>query len=106
MIRLKSHKRGDTFAFYANITDDAGNPYTGPASNIHCQVRNYADVLMATLNVSATEDQGKYLFQADSTGEWPAGTNLYMDIEINDNGVISSSDTIAIPVIKDVTRNE
>lgn len=104
MQTLKSFKRGDTFAFYANLLNSVGEPYGGDAANLSCQVRDSQDALIATLTITATEVVGKYLFQASSTDLWPLGV-LYTDIEINEDGIISSSETIAIPIEKDVTRN-
>lgn len=105
-----SIKRGDTFAFMANITNEEGNPLIKDAVNLKSQIRDKHDNLISELTITATETPGQYLFVSPSTEDWPAfawGENmLQMDIEINVEGQIASSDTIDIEVIKDVTRNE
>jgi hypothetical protein len=103
-------KRGDTFAFYANITDELGDPLVTDVANIASQIRDTLYNLVAELTVATTETPGRYLFTAPSTDAWPAESRgwatLYMDIQLNVGGQVSSSDTIEIRVMKDVTYNE
>lgn len=100
-------KRGDTFAFYANITDETGAPLVTDAINLKSQVRDTNYNLISELTVAQTDIAGRYLFTADTTADWPAapgiGKTLLMDIEINNGGKISSSRTVEIRVVKDVT---
>lgn len=104
MIKIK---RGDTFAFYANITDEEGSPLLIDAVNLKSEVRDTDYALIDTLVIEQTDIAGRYLFTAEDTKEWPsapgAGKTLLMDIEINDGGKISSSRTVEISVVKDVT---
>ena len=57
-------KRGDTFAFFADINDESGNPMVTEVSNLRCQVRDSVDKLYDIMTVAATETPGKYLFTA------------------------------------------
>lgn len=100
-------KRGDTFAFYANMTDETGGPLVIDLLNIKSQIRDKAYQLIADLTVATTETPGRYLFTAPSTDNWPTETwgktTLLMDIQITTGGSVISSDTIEITVLKDVT---
>lgn len=102
-------KRGDTFAFYADIKDNDGSPLVTNIGNIRSQIRDTSYQLVTELKVTATGTNGRYLFKADSTDTWPNYTwgenTLLMDIELSIDGSISSSDTVEIKVIKDVTYN-
>jgi len=103
-------KRGDTFAFYANITDELGEPLVTDIINLKSQIRDKGNVLVEELTIATTEIEGQYLFTALNTVDWLAlgynGRNLMMDIEMNIGGIITSSETIEIEVTKDVTYNE
>lgn len=103
-------KRGDTFAFYANITDEFGEPLLVSVDKLKSQVRDTNYKLIAELVIATTEVGGRYLFTAAETNTWPSepgsGKVLLMDIEINNGGQINSSRTIEINVVKDVTANE
>jgi len=103
-------KRGDTFAFYANITDDLGQPLITNVANLKSQIRDRNYVLVETLTIATTEIEGQYLFTAPNTDDWLVigydSRDLIMDIEINIEGVITSSETIGIRVTKDVTVDE
>ena len=100
-------KRGDTFAFYANMTDELGQPLVTDIANITSQIRDSAYQLICDLTVAVTETPGRYLFTVLSTDEWPSeiwgSVKLLMDIQINVGGQINSSDTVPIYVTKDVT---
>jgi hypothetical protein len=99
------HKRGDTFRLTANITGDSGEPITGMAAKMKSQVRNSFGELRANLVIEeSSTTPGTYLFTADkSTDDWndPA---LFVDIQITDDGIVKSSETIQITIEKDVTR--
>ncbi|NMB42825.1 MAG: hypothetical protein GX995_01670 [Clostridiales bacterium] len=98
-------KRGDTFAFYANITDETGAALVTDTTNLKSQVRDTKYNLISELVIAPTETPGRYLFTSAETDSWPT-TKLLMDIQINKGGQISSSQTVEISVIKDVTRDE
>ena len=105
-----SIKKGDTFAFYANIKDELGQPLITDAANFRSQIRDKKYVLVEELTVTTTATEGQYLFTATDTNDWISkwsdSGSLIMDIEINIEGVITSSDTIEIQVNKDVTYSE
>lgn len=108
MERIEPLKRGDTFAMYINMTDSSSEepvPLVVPVVNIKCQVRTEYDRLVQDLDVLDTDTPGKYIIQSDDTQNWPIG-DLYSDIQITVNDIVSSSDTFIIPIVKDVTRDE
>lgn len=104
MAILPTTKTGDTFAFIATIKDEAGVPIVGKAHLLKSQVRNYKDELIAELIISETETPGNYLFKALDTADWPLNEELRTDIQYTDNEIVTSSETIMIPMAKDVTR--
>ncbi len=105
MQTLSSFKRGDTFSFIAAIASTSGTPLTGAASDLLCQIRNKADKLYCDLTITETQTPGSYLFITSDTLDWPCGVDLYLDIQYTTGGTVSSSETIIIPVEKDVTHS-
>lgn len=105
MATVIGFKRGDTFAFTANITDNNGDAVTGKEGNLRCQVRDKCDRLFATLTATETGTSGRYIFRtSESTSSWELKT-LFMDIRYtSDDGIITSSETIEINVVKDVSH--
>ena len=111
MKSLGNFKRGDTFAFYANLTDKStGEKITYDVSAFKAQVRNPQGKLYGTLTVAKNElVVGQYLFSTTSevTSTWPAtidGVELHIDIEITVNEVKTSSETFSVIVKQDVTQ--
>lgn len=105
MQTLSPFKRGDTFSFIAAIASTSGTPLTGAASNLLCQIRNKVDKLYSDLTITETSTPGSYLFITNDTLDWTCGTDLYLDIQYTVGGIVTSSETIIIPVEKDVTHN-
>ena len=102
MQTLRKFKRGDTFSLVAKITDADGKPVTGIAADLRAEIRNGQDVLRAECVIAETTVAGSYsLTVADTTG-WLIET-LYLDIQRTTGGVVASSETIVIPVEKDIT---
>lgn len=103
---LGTHKRGDTFAYVAEIVDGE-SPVTGAEEKLRSQVRRKFDMkFIAELVVSETETPGMYQFLCNnSTQGWDAAEYV-VDIEYADNGVIVSSDTFDLVVVEDVTHDE
>ena len=102
MITLDTFKRGDTFAFISKMTDLAGLPVTGVAANLKAEVRTNAGVKLSDCVITETDTLGSYLFKVSDTTKWPV-TTIFTDIQYTGNGVVTSSNTIAIPVEKDIT---
>jgi hypothetical protein len=75
--------------------------------DLSSQIRSSNGTLYAEFDISETATLGTYLFtvNASTTSAFPI-TILYFDIEYNNNGIISSSDTVELSVLKDVTINE
>lgn len=104
-MKLQPFKRGDTFALYVEMSDVNGDPLVYTANKLKSQVRTRNNKLITELLISTTETPGTYLMQAADTSEWIIG-DLFMDIEIDDGGIITSTETITIPVVRDVTKND
>jgi len=100
-------KRGDTFAFYANIADELGEPLVTDIANLKSQIRDKKHALVEDLTISTTGTEGQYFFTATNTDGWLIlgydNRDLIMDIEMRLGGVTTSSETIEIKVTKDVT---
>ena len=101
---FRTIKRGETFAFYANITDDGGAPVIGLADKLRSQIRTSIDELVTELTVTESQVPGQYLFEAGPTDTWPVST-LYIDIRKDNNGRKTSSPTFKIICEKEVTKN-
>ena len=100
-----SIKRGDTFILNVSLKDEAGQPIALPVDKLRSHVRDSKDVLLANLSISAGATSGQYVFRAPSTLDWPVGSRLNMDLEMDIDGSIRSSETVGINVIKDVTHD-
>ena len=104
MASIDNIKRGDTFQLTADLKDENGTALVLSLANIKSQIRKADDTLVAELTIATTGTPGTYTLTCIDTQEWPAPASLVMDIEMIINGQKRSSDTIAINVIKDVTR--
>lgn len=98
-------KRGDTFSFSTNLTDNIGNILTGITSNLKCQIRDSMDRLVSEMTIEETDTPGEYIFKVDDTINFPIQI-LYFDIEYIDQDITVSSETFEIEVVKDVTHND
>jgi hypothetical protein len=99
-------KRGDTFAFTADLTDTATTlPLTGAAADLRCEGRHYmTDTLICEPAVAETVEAGTYLFTVADTTEWEPGARIYFDIEYTDGAVIASTETFYCDVEADITQ--
>jgi hypothetical protein len=104
MIELK---RGDTLAFLVKRKTPNGAPMSGDAEKLRAQVRDKEGVLMAEFGITETEELGTYLFSipATTTAIWKPSIYQF-DIEYQDGGIVTSSQTMEIKLIKDVTRDD
>lgn len=102
-------KRGDTFSYFATFLDENKEPMAIGVSDIKSQIRDTEYNLIATVNVAVTEYAGKFHLTCN-TDNFPTNTwgsvRLLMDIELNLDGDIISSDTVKSEVEKDVTYDE
>lgn len=102
-------KRGDTFSYFATFLDENKEPMAIGVSDIKSQIRDTEYNLIDNVSIVATEDAGKFHLTCN-TDNFPANiwgsVKLLMDIELNLDGDIISSDTVKIEVEKDVTYNE
>jgi hypothetical protein len=99
-------KRGDYFSFTAPITDaTTGLPVTGAEASLKCQFRREPDAsLIAELDISETDTDGTYLFEATSTAAFPTGI-IKADIQYTDgDGKVSSSETMTLLVEGDISH--
>lgn len=96
-------KRGDTFAFSVYLKDENEEPLIIEIDNMKCEVRTLGDDLIDTLIITQTEIPGEYIFLSDDTSKYPIG-ELFTDIEVVKDGIKSSSDTITLEIVRDVTK--
>ncbi len=101
---LGTVKQGDTFAFYLDLNDDE-TPVTGAVAKLKSQVRSKANGnLIAELTITEeVSTPGRYLFAFADTQSWPIGIQE-VDVQYEDGDITSSSETLDIKVVKDVTR--
>jgi hypothetical protein len=115
MQSLGTLKQGDTFTFYANLTNRNGAPLTGAASKLRSQIRTFDDIKLSELAISEWVDPdagqeghvtitGRYLLR-DTVGtqSWPVGTH-FIDVQYTDSGTVSSSETFSLNVEGDITH--
>lgn len=98
-------KRGDTFFVVCTYTDSNNNPLNLLQISIKSQIRDVKNQLISELIVEKLDQEeftGKFSLKSD-TDSWPVG-ELKWDIQYTSSGNVSSSDTIKINVIPDVTN--
>lgn len=95
-------KKGDTFSFYVDLVNASNQPLVLPVDKIKSQVRRQNLALVDTLVIETTATEGRYFIKSNDTSIYPEGL-LYTDIKINDNGIILSTETVEINVIRSVT---
>ena len=102
-------KRGDALLWSCVSVDDNNVPEDLTDITVRAQVRvSSSKKLVAELIVSKanqTTNPGEFEIFYNNTKTWPIGT-LLCDIEYTSNGVVSSSDTIEISLIGDITHDD
>jgi hypothetical protein len=102
-------KRGDTFDLECTAYESLDGPARSLAGwSIRSQVRSQSGALLTELVVTMTDvATGSYrlsLGPGSNTSTWSVGVYA-MDIEYTDpDGVIQSTETLAVSVIRDETR--
>lgn len=104
-------KRGDTFAFCAQLTDTNGDPLLDAENKLRSQVRTAKDVLLAELTITAYTNpitqllvEGAYVFiSVEDTSDWPTG-KVYFDIQYTNNNIVVSTETVFITIVADITH--
>jgi hypothetical protein len=104
MNTLSEFKRGDTFLLSCVYKVD-GDPAPIDNLTITSQVRQANGALVTDLVAEEVIGEvGQFLLTPDTeTDTWPLDV-LQCDIEITDDGFVRSSETVYIPVVKDITR--
>ena len=105
MISLPPLKRGDTFYIGCVSKDSTSELNDLTNIQVRSQVRSAATKkLIADLPIVKL-DQTKYPGQfsiTSPTDTWPIGTCL-LDFELKRESTVISSDTVELPIIKDIT---
>lgn len=98
-------KRGDTFGFTVEMRDGpTGGALVGAADKLRCQGRyDWFGEVLVEMNITETDTPGTYVFRTDSTAGWRPGKTVLFDIEYNDGGVVSSTQTFTVKVEADIT---
>ena len=105
MKMIGQFKQGDTFGCLVVLNDASGDPLTNKAADLKSQVRDFRGTLIEELAIRETDVAGTYLLECSDTELWPVST-LYIDIQYTDEDVITSTETLSISVVKDVTKDE
>lgn len=103
--RLEGIKQGDTFTVYLDYAID-GVPDVFSASQLASHVRDRNGSLLSVLTIVADNGTpGRYIGEAlpVDTSKWPVG-DVYFDVKRTVGGVVTSTDTVVIPVAKAETR--
>jgi len=101
---LGEQKRGDYFAFYADLTDASLAPIVLSADLISSQIRDRVGTLIDDLEISTDSVPGRYLIEKGDTKSWPIG-DLEIDIEMLIDGKPLSTPTFTVKIVRDVTQN-
>jgi hypothetical protein len=107
-----THKSGDTLSISCTWTDSTGLPMDLAGYTIACQVRDstYTDFVddLTTSVVSAPAGTFVISASASATALWPLTSGqynrTYCDVQFSKNGVVTSSDTFEVIVVKDITQ--
>ena len=105
MISLPPLKRGDTFYIGCVSKDSTGVPNDLTNIQIRSQIRSAATKKLITDLPIIKLDQDQYPGQFSisvATNDWPIGTCL-LDFELKRESTVISSDTVELPIIKDIT---
>ena len=97
-------KRGDSFYFSIDLTNELDQPLDLPLDDIKSQVRRGNDELVDTLTIEKDlVEVGRYNIRSLDTTSYPVET-LFLDIKIRDNDLVTSTKTTKLVVEKDVTK--
>ncbi|CAB4125015.1 hypothetical protein UFOVP59_67 [uncultured Caudovirales phage] len=107
-----SHKQGDTFSASCVWTDSTSTAINLTGYTITSQVRVLSGVIFVdTLSVTITSAvNGAFTVSAtpSATASWPVTTGQYnrmfCDIQFSKAGVVVSSETFEIIVVKEITQ--
>lgn len=106
MTTLPSLKRGDTFSLSCTQANADNTPEDLTGITIRSQIRTIRGELVCDLTVTKldqTISPGVFVLESNDTKSWPVGT-CYLDVEYTTEGVVTSSETIELPVIRDITQ--
>jgi len=105
MVSLPPLKRGDTFYIGCASKDSTGEPNDLTNIQIRSQIRSAATKKLITDLPIVKLDQDEYRGQFSisvATNDWPIGTCL-LDFELSREGIVISSDTIELQIVRDIT---
>jgi hypothetical protein len=103
MLKIE-HKRGDTFAPSAQYLNADGTPASLVGYAIKSQLRDSGGNLVQEFAFNITNAAlGEYAFLPVDTSAWPVST-MQMDIQYTQNGMVISTETIELSIVRKVTR--
>ena len=102
-MKLDPHKRGDTFLLNLQLSNELDQPMVYQLSEMKSQIRRKNNSLVSDVNIELTGEAGVYGLSVPDTAHWPID-EIYMDVKVTHENIIFSTETIIIPVIKDVTQ--
>jgi hypothetical protein len=101
------HKSGDHFEFQATYTDELENPISLASVDIKSQIRLPDGTLVTEMKVTKKDQityPGEFSLVAPKTSHWEANKLMIWDIQYSHGGKITSTETLNIQVLPDVTR--
>lgn len=107
MQTLASFKRGDVFQIGGTAKDPAAAKIDITLVTVRSQVRTLDGTLVAELLVSKsdqTTNKGEFSLSCLDTTAWPPGY-VFIDIEQRVGSGITSSETLRLPVLEDITHD-
>lgn len=101
-------KRGDTFQLGCLAKDADGQPESLDGVTLRSQARSaLSGQLIAELTVSKADQvahPGQFSIGAADTSSWPVAP-LLIDVELRVGQAVTSTETIRLPIIEDVTHD-
>ena len=102
-MKLNPHKRGDSFVLTIELTKEDGSVIDLPMQDLKSEIRAKNNRLISEVEILQTYTPGSYILQVLDTSEWPLG-EIYMDVKMREENVKTSTDTLIIPVVRDITK--
>jgi hypothetical protein len=107
MQTLANFKRGDIFQLGGIAKDSGGITIDLTAVTLRSQVRTVGGALVAELLVNKADqvtNKGEFSLSFATTTDWPTGY-LLIDIEQRVGAGVTSSETVRVPVLEDITHD-
>jgi hypothetical protein len=105
--QIIQHKSGDHFEFQATYKDGNDVPVALNNVSIKSQIRSSDGVLLSEARITKLDQfyhPGEYSLAVSRTSHWEANKILIWDIQYTEDGKVTSTETMNIQVLLDVTQ--